>query len=141
MTDVEVRDRCLFTLGQVSIRRGEVLGILKGTRVQDEPCTEAPAELNDTVTIRTRKFMTSRLLHRKQMVVDVLHPGKPTAPKTEIREKLAKMYKTTPDIMFVFGFRTLQVPRSGWDLSQVTEGSGEEIAGALTDIFAASLST
>lgn len=39
-------------------------------------------------------------------VVDVLHPGKATVPKTEIREKLAKMYKTTPDVVFVFGFRT-----------------------------------
>ncbi|KAF4794538.1 40S ribosomal protein S24 [Turdus rufiventris] len=62
--------------------------------------------MNDTVTIRTRKFMTNRLLQRKQMVIDVLHPGKATVPKTEIREKLAKMYKTTPDVIFVFGFRT-----------------------------------
>ncbi|KAJ8365735.1 hypothetical protein SKAU_G00145660 [Synaphobranchus kaupii] len=62
---------------------------------------------NDTVTIRTRKFMTNRLLQRKQMVVDVLHPGKATVPKkTEIREKLAKMYKTTPDVVFTFGFKT-----------------------------------
>uniref|UniRef100_A0A2K6SWN5 40S ribosomal protein S24 n=1 Tax=Saimiri boliviensis boliviensis TaxID=39432 RepID=A0A2K6SWN5_SAIBB len=53
--------------------------------------------MNDTVTIRTRK---------KQMVIDVLHPGNATVPKTEIREKLAKMYKTTPDVIFVFGFRT-----------------------------------
>uniref|UniRef100_A0A4W4DNF7 40S ribosomal protein S24 n=1 Tax=Electrophorus electricus TaxID=8005 RepID=A0A4W4DNF7_ELEEL len=58
------------------------------------------------VTIRTRKFMTNRLLQRKQMVLDVLHPGKATVPKTEIREKLAKMYKTTPDVVFVFGFKT-----------------------------------
>ncbi|XP_060092716.1 small ribosomal subunit protein eS24 isoform X1 [Heteronotia binoei] len=50
--------------------------------------------------------MTNRLLQRKQMVIDVLHPGKATVPKTEIREKLAKMYKTTPDVIFVFGFRT-----------------------------------
>ena len=50
--------------------------------------------------------MTNRLLQRKQMVMDVLHPGKATVPKTEIREKLAKMYKTTPDVIFVFGFRT-----------------------------------
>lgn len=35
-----------------------------------------------------------------------MHPGKATVPKTEIREKLAKMYKTTPDVVFVFGFRT-----------------------------------
>uniref|UniRef100_A0A2K6AVM5 40S ribosomal protein S24 n=1 Tax=Macaca nemestrina TaxID=9545 RepID=A0A2K6AVM5_MACNE len=62
--------------------------------------------MNDTVTIRTRKFMTNRLLQRKQMVIDVLHPGKATVPKTEIREKLAKMYKTTGDVIFVFGFRT-----------------------------------
>ncbi|XP_054291225.1 small ribosomal subunit protein eS24 isoform X1 [Pongo pygmaeus] len=65
-----------------------------------------PFPRNDTVTIRTRKFMTNRLLQRKQMVIDVLHPGKATVPKTEIREKLAKMYKTTPDVIFVFGFRT-----------------------------------
>ncbi|XP_034859686.1 40S ribosomal protein S24-like [Mirounga leonina] len=50
--------------------------------------------------------MTDRLLRQKQMVVDVLHPGKATVPKTEIQEKLAKMYKTTPDVIFVFGFRT-----------------------------------
>uniref|UniRef100_A0A2K5UHQ4 40S ribosomal protein S24 n=2 Tax=Macaca fascicularis TaxID=9541 RepID=A0A2K5UHQ4_MACFA len=64
------------------------------------------AIMNDTITIRTRKFMTNRLLQRKQMVIDVLHPGKATVPKTEIREKLAKMYKTTLDVIFVFGFRT-----------------------------------
>ena len=39
-------------------------------------------------------------------VVDVLHPGKATLPKTDIREKLARMYKTTPDVIFCFGFRT-----------------------------------
>eukprot|EP00061_Rhincodon_typus_P001415 g14737.t1 len=37
MTDVEVRDRCLLTPGQVSIRRGEVLGILKGIQVDKSP--------------------------------------------------------------------------------------------------------
>ncbi|KAL0615072.1 40S ribosomal protein S24 [Plecturocebus cupreus] len=62
--------------------------------------------MNDTVTIHTRKFMTNRLFQRKQMVTDVLHPGKATVPKTEIREKLAKMYKTTLDVIFVVGFRT-----------------------------------
>lgn len=36
----------------------------------------------------------------------VLHPGKTAVPKTEIREKLAKMDKTTPDVISVFGFRT-----------------------------------
>ncbi|XP_064649018.1 small ribosomal subunit protein eS24-like [Lineus longissimus] len=58
------------------------------------------------VTLRTRKFMTNRLLSRKQMVVDVLHPGRATVPKVEVREKLARMYKTTADVVFSFGFRT-----------------------------------
>ncbi|CAG8534218.1 16191_t:CDS:2, partial [Funneliformis mosseae] len=59
-----------------------------------------------TVTIRTRKFLSNRLLHRKQFVVDVIHPGCANASKVEIREKLAKMYKTDKDFVFVFGFRT-----------------------------------
>uniref|UniRef100_G1QA41 Small ribosomal subunit protein eS24 n=1 Tax=Myotis lucifugus TaxID=59463 RepID=G1QA41_MYOLU len=62
--------------------------------------------MNDTGTIWTRKFMTNRLLQRKQIVIDVLHPGKATAPKTEIWKKQAKIYMTTPDAIFVFGFRT-----------------------------------
>jgi small subunit ribosomal protein S24e len=36
----------------------------------------------------------------------VLHPGRATVPKTEIREKLARMYKTTADVIFCTGFRT-----------------------------------
>merc|ERR1712121_135295 len=59
-----------------------------------------------SVTLRTRKFLTNRLLARRQMVVDVLHPGRATVPKTEVREKLATMYKSTPDVIFCFGFRT-----------------------------------
>jgi len=39
-------------------------------------------------------------------VVDILHPGRPTVPKTEVRDKLAKLYKTTSDVIFCFGFRT-----------------------------------
>lgn len=44
--------------------------------------------------------------HFSFQVVDVIHPGKGSVPKTEIREKLAKIYKTTPDVIFCFGFRT-----------------------------------
>ena len=58
-------------------------------------------------TVRTRKFMTNRLLARRQFVVDVLHPGRATVPKAELREKLAKMYDAKDDAsVFVFGFRT-----------------------------------
>jgi small subunit ribosomal protein S24e len=40
------------------------------------------------------------------MIVDILHPGRPNVPKTEIREKLAKIYKSTSENVFVFGFKT-----------------------------------
>eukprot|EP00052_Salpingoeca_macrocollata_P030382 m.319334 g.319334 ORF g.319334 m.319334 type:complete len:131 (-) comp23122_c0_seq1:97-489(-) len=58
-----------------------------------------------TTTIRTRKFITNRLLGRRQMVVDVVHPGIANVSKKEISERLAKAYKTTPDLVFSFGFR------------------------------------
>merc|ERR1711894_709190 len=45
-------------------------------------------------------------LNRKQMVVDVLHPGKATVSKQEIRDNLSKMYKTTSDLVVAFGFKT-----------------------------------
>lgn len=50
--------------------------------------------------------MSNPLLHRKQMVVDVMHPGKPTVSKKEVKEKLAKMYKTTAELVFPFKFKT-----------------------------------
>ena len=33
------------------------------------------------VTLRTRKFMTNRLLSRKQFVLEVLHPGRANVSK------------------------------------------------------------
>lgn len=51
-------------------------------------------------------YLGSRLILCFFKVVDVLHPGQPSVRKTEIREKLAKMYKVTPDVVFVFGFQT-----------------------------------
>ena len=38
--------------------------------------------------------------------MDVLHPGQASVKKADIREKLAKMFKVTPDVVFCFGFRT-----------------------------------
>merc|ERR1712111_206473 len=58
------------------------------------------------VTLRTRKFITNRLLQRKQFVVDVLHPSRPNVSKDELREKLSTMYKAPKDQVIVFGFRT-----------------------------------
>ncbi|KAJ3051062.1 ribosomal 40S subunit protein S24B [Rhizophlyctis rosea] len=60
----------------------------------------------DSVTIRTRKFITNRLLQRRQMVIDVLHPGRANVSKKELREKLGKLYNSSDENVFVFGFRT-----------------------------------
>jgi small subunit ribosomal protein S24e len=58
-------------------------------------------------TIRTRKFMTNRLLSRRQFVVDVLHPGRANVAKSEIKDKLASMYDVRDaNSIIVFGFRT-----------------------------------
>ncbi|KAK7258729.1 hypothetical protein RIF29_24311 [Crotalaria pallida] len=65
------------------------------------------AENKPAVTIRTRKFMTNRLLSRKQFIVDVLHPGRANVSKAELKEKLARMYDVKdPNSVFVFKFRT-----------------------------------
>merc|ERR1712212_868675 len=55
------------------------------------------------ITVRTRKFMTNRLLQRKQMIVDIIHPNSSTPKKSEVREALAKNYKTTADTIIAFG--------------------------------------
>jgi small subunit ribosomal protein S24e len=58
------------------------------------------------VTLRTRKFQSNPLLKRRQFVLDVLHPGKASVAKTELRERLASMYDIDdPSRIFVYGFR------------------------------------
>jgi small subunit ribosomal protein S24e len=58
-------------------------------------------------TIRTRKFMSNRLLQRKQFVVDVVHPGRATVSKADVSAKLASMYGVADaQTIVVFGFRT-----------------------------------
>merc|ERR1739847_46703 len=57
-------------------------------------------------SIRTRNYMTNRLLNRKQMVVDVNHGDNATPSGKTIKEKLAQMYKSTPDCVIVYGMQT-----------------------------------
>ncbi len=40
------------------------------------------------------------------MIIDVLHPGRANVAKTELREKIAKLYKSDAENVFVFGFKT-----------------------------------
>ncbi|EFW99659.1 37S ribosomal protein s24 [Grosmannia clavigera kw1407] len=64
------------------------------------------ADAGTPVTLRTRKFIRNPLLGRKQMVVDILHPGRANISKEELRDKLATLYKATKDQVNVFGLRT-----------------------------------
>jgi small subunit ribosomal protein S24e len=58
-------------------------------------------------TIRTRRLMTNRLLNRKQFIVDILHPGRKSLSKNEVKDKLTKMFKkTTSETVFVMNFET-----------------------------------
>merc|ERR1711998_713839 len=58
-------------------------------------------------TVRCRKFLTNRLLQRKQFVVDVLHPGRANVGKSELKEKLMSMYKVSDEnLISLFHFRT-----------------------------------
>lgn len=61
---------------------------------------------NSPVTIRTRKFITNRLLQRKQMVLDVIHPARPNVSRKELQEKLGELYKSPAEQVFVFGMKT-----------------------------------
>ncbi|KAH8998905.1 ribosomal protein L23/L15e core domain-containing protein [Lactarius hatsudake] len=64
------------------------------------------ADNSAPVTIRTRKFITNRLLARRQFVVDVLHPSRPPISRTELSEKLASIYKADKARIVPFGFKT-----------------------------------
>ncbi|KAL3932878.1 MAG: hypothetical protein SGPRY_000527 [Prymnesium sp.] len=58
------------------------------------------------VTVRTKKFITNRLLQRKQFVVEVIHPGLAGVSKKDLQEKLAKMYKVQdPSCILLYGFK------------------------------------
>merc|ERR1711879_746241 len=59
-----------------------------------------------SMNVRTRKYMTNRLLNRKQMVVDISHDEDATPSNKKVRESLAKMYKSTPDCVIVYGMQT-----------------------------------
>eukprot|EP00298_Acanthocystis_sp_HF-20_P008150 c17505_g1_i1.p1 GENE.c17505_g1_i1~~c17505_g1_i1.p1 ORF type:complete len:139 (-),score=35.72 c17505_g1_i1:132-548(-) len=61
-----------------------------------------------TYTIRSRKFMSNRLLMRKQMILDVLHPQKPCPPAKTLRKRVARMFGVKdPKRISVFGLKTI----------------------------------
>jgi len=64
------------------------------------------ADKSTPVTIRTRKFIRNALLSRRQMIIDVIHPGRANVPKSELQEKLAKMHEVKDtSCIIVFGLK------------------------------------
>ncbi|CAM9204974.1 unnamed protein product [Ectocarpus sp. 6 AP-2014] len=63
--------------------------------------------MSSNVTVRTRKFIRNALLARRQMVVDIIHPGVANVSKTELGEMIAKKFRVSDATMVtLFGFRT-----------------------------------
>lgn len=65
------------------------------------------ADSNAPVTVRTRQFLTNRLLQRRQFVIEVLHPSRPNVSKSELGQKIAKTYQVEAARVVTFGFKTI----------------------------------
>ena len=58
------------------------------------------------VILKAKKFLLNRLLSRKQMVLEVLHPGQANVSNERISELIAKKFKADQKNVVVFGFHT-----------------------------------
>ena len=59
-----------------------------------------------TVSVKTKKFITNRLLQRKQFLIEVVHPGLAGVSKADLKDKIAKMYKVSdPSTILLYGFK------------------------------------
>merc|ERR1712188_206032 len=65
-----------------------------------------------TATIRPRKMLTNRLLCRRQMILDVHHPGLATPDREKLKEMIAeylskaKGHKADKEATMIFGMKT-----------------------------------
>lgn len=60
---------------------------------------------SDAVTIRTKGLMRNPLMQRRQMAVEVLHPGRASVSNKDIREHLAKLLKTDAEAIQPYSFQ------------------------------------
>ncbi|XP_075245542.1 uncharacterized protein LOC142339409 [Convolutriloba macropyga] len=58
------------------------------------------------VTIHTRKFKVNRLLARRQMLVDVVHPGIACPSKEKVASTLSTLYHKDAKNVICYGFQT-----------------------------------
>ena len=63
--------------------------------------TSKPAE----ITLFAKQVVRNPLLERKQMVIDIIHTDHQNVSKTQIKAKLAKMFKTNEENIAVFGLK------------------------------------
>lgn len=69
-------------------------------------CQSLQNMVADTYSVRIKRFKTNPLLQRKQFAIDIVHPGRASIPKLELREKLSKLYKVgDPNCIILFGFK------------------------------------
>lgn len=62
---------------------------------------------DNAITVRTKKLMRNPLMQRRQCIVEVLHPGRASVPKKELRENIAKLLKVKePETVVPYGYRT-----------------------------------
>merc|ERR1740139_580611 len=60
------------------------------------------SKMSDAVVVRTRKFKRNPLLARRQMIVDIVHPGRANVPKSDLQEQVGGMYKADPKLTVLF---------------------------------------
>jgi len=58
------------------------------------------------VILKAKKFLLNRLLSRKQMVLEVLHPGQANVSNQRFAELIAKKFKADVKNVVTFGFHT-----------------------------------
>mmetsp|Transcript_8970 Transcript_8970/g.13003 ORF Transcript_8970/g.13003 Transcript_8970/m.13003 type:complete len:138 (-) Transcript_8970:56-469(-) len=58
------------------------------------------------VLVKTRKFIKNPLLARRQMIIDIIHPGRAGVPRKELQEVIGGMYKAKSNLVILFGFKT-----------------------------------
>ncbi len=58
------------------------------------------------IVIRSRKFLTNKLLDRKQFIIDVYHSEAGDVSKKAIKKVIGKKFKVSDEVIVLFGFRT-----------------------------------
>merc|ERR1719333_152446 len=59
-----------------------------------------------TFTLYVRKILNNPIMGRKQVAVEMVHPGLANVSKAQIRDELTKRLKSDPERISVFGLKT-----------------------------------